>query len=260
MKKILTFTVLMFVILANIVACNNKNTTATTSTTKPATGTTVTTATTKPTAATTATTATTKPTTATTATTATTKPVQTTQTTSKPQIPDTDKTACEVLQYLSSQSYSKVKLNITTITGDIKLVAEYILTKNKVSYSVEQLNMLPTDGKLDNLSPEYKKTLTGTAVIENGKVTQFNGDKVSIPDYDELTGAFDFKEGYFKNIKTADGEFSADVVSASNFLGTNKNVSDMKIEVKYNTSAIEKITLTYKTVNSTVTTVYEFTK
>ena len=185
---------------------------------------------------------------------------QTTQTTSKPQIPDTDKTVCEVLQDLSSQSYSKVKLNITTITGDIKLGAEYILTKSKVSYAVEQLNMLPTDGKLDNLSPEYKKTLTGTAIIENGKVTKFNGDKVNIPEYDELTGAFDFKESYFKNVKTSDGEFSADVISASKFLGTNKKVSDLKVEVKYNTSAIEKITLTYRTANSTVTTVYEFTK
>ena len=244
-------------------------TTATTATTKPTTATTVTTVTTKPTTATTATTATTKPTAVTTVTTATTKPVQTTQTTKpvqttqttqKPQVPDTDKTVYEVLNDLSKQNYSKIELNITTLTGDIKLGAEYILTKNKVSYAVEQLNMLPTDGKLDGLSPEYKTTLRGTAVIENGKVTKFDGDKVSIPEYDELTGAFDFKESYFKKVEATDGEFSADVVSASKFLGTSKKVSDLKVEVKYNTAAIEKITLTYKTANSNVTTVYEFEK
>jgi hypothetical protein len=120
--------------------------------------------------------------------------------------------------------------------------------------------MLPTDGKLDNISLEYKKTLTGTAVIENGNVTKFNGDSVNIPEYDELTGAFDFKESYFTSVKVTDSEFSADVISASKFLGTNKSVSNLKIEVKYNTSAIEKITLNYTTANSTVTTVYEFEK
>jgi hypothetical protein len=185
---------------------------------------------------------------------------QSTQTTQKPQNPDTDKTVCDVLQGLSKQNYGKIKLNITTLTGDIQLNAEYILTSSDVSYSVEQLNMLPTGGKLDNLSPEYKKILTGTAAIENGKVTKFNGDSVNLPEYDELTGTFDFKETYFKNIKTDDGEFSADVISASKFLGTNKSVSNLKIEVKYNNSALKKIILTYKTANSTVTTVYEFEK
>ena len=304
MKKILIFTVLMFVILANIVACNSKKnttattryttvyttsttqtakatsgTTATTITTKPTSGTTTTTATTKPTTATTATTATTKPTTATTVTTATTKlttvttaitkpvqttqttkPVQTTQTTQKPQIPDTDKTVYEVLNDLSKQNYSKIELNITTLMGDIQLSASYVLTAHKVSYSVEQLNMLPTDGNFSNMSPEYKTTLTGTATVENGKITKLDGDKVSISEYSELKGSFYFKENNFRNIKAADGEFSADIVSASEFLGTGKNISSLKIEVKYNSSAIEKITMVYQTANSTVTTVYEFEK
>ena len=88
-------------------------------TAKPTTATTATTATTKPTTATTVTKATTKPV----QTTQTTKPVQTTQTTQKPQIPDTYKTVYEVLNDLSKQNYSKIELNITTLTGDIQLSA-----------------------------------------------------------------------------------------------------------------------------------------
>ena len=225
-------------------------------TAKPTTATTVTTATTATTKLTTVTTATTKPV----QTTQTTKPVQTTQTTQKPQIPDTDKTVYEVLNDLSKQNYSKIELNITTLTGDIQLSASYVLTAHKVSYSVEQLNMLPTDGNFSNMSPEYKTTLAGTATVENGKVTKIDGDKVSVPEYAELKGSFDFKESYFRNVKSDDGEFSADIVYASGFLGTDKNIRGLKIEVKYTFSAIEKITMVYQTANSTVTTIYEFEK
>jgi len=147
MKKIIISAILIFAILANIVACNNKSTTEGTSTAQ----TTETTKTTQTTQST-QTTQTTQST-QTAQTTQTTQSTQTTQTTQKPQNPDTDKTVYEVLQNLSKQNYGKIKLNITTLTGDIQLNAEYILTNSNVSYAVEQLNMLPTDGKLDNLSP-----------------------------------------------------------------------------------------------------------
>ena len=152
---------------------------------------------------------------------------QTTQTTQSNQKPDEEKTVYDALNALSEQHYSKIKLNISTLTGDIQLTAQYVMTANDIAYSVEQLNLFPADGNFSNLSPEYKTMLTGTAVIENGKITSTDGDKVSLPEYNELKGSFHFKESCFANVKNDDGKFSADVPSASAFLGTNKNAKSV---------------------------------
>lgn len=181
----------------------------------------------------------------------------TTQETPTPEVP---KTVYDILNELSSQSYSQVKLNISTITGDIELKASYTLTKSAVSYSVEQLNLLPEDGNIENLSPDYKLTLNGMATIEEEKVTEIDGDAVSIPSYDELKGTFAFEEGNFKNVQKENGKLSAEVVSASDFLGVDTSIQDMKIVVEYGDTALQKMTITYSTNHSAVTTVYEFDK
>ncbi len=168
------------------------------------------------------------------------------------------KTVYDVLNGFTKQSYKKIQLDITTLTGDIKLEANYTLMANKVEYSIEQLNLLPSDGNLNNISPNYKTTIQGSAIIENGKVTKLDDKAVNLPEYDELKGAFDFKESSFKNIQVDNGKFAADVINASAFIGTDKTISDMKIVVEYSDTSFQKVTITYKTSNSTVTTVYLF--
>lgn len=170
------------------------------------------------------------------------------------------KTTYDILNELAKQSYGKIKLDISTVTGDIELKASYTLTGSEVVYAVEQLNLLPSDGNIENASPDYKATLSGTATVENGTVTKIDGDAVSLPSYDELKGTFNFKESNFKNIQAEDGKLIAEVVSAADFLGIGTGISNMKIVVEYSDSALQKITLTYQTTNSTVTTVYEFVK
>ena len=166
----------------------------------------------------------------------------------------------DVINGLSAQSYTKVKLDISTVTGEIELKASYSLTQSSVTYSVEKLNMLPTDGDMTNASPDYKKTVTGTAVVENGKVTQLDGEAVTLPTYDELKGAFNFNKSNFSNVTVESGKLSASVVSPSTFLGTQVSVTDMKITIEYNSSSLESVTLTYKTASSSVNTVYTFEK
>lgn len=175
-----------------------------------------------------------------------------------PAFPEANKTIYEVLNELVQVNYKKVELNITTIMKDIELESSYVLTDSIVAYSVEQLTMLPADGNIENVSRNYKIALTGTAIIENGKVVKLDGESVTLPSYDDLKGSFNFKESNFENITTESGKFTADVISPFEFLGTEKLLSDMKIVVDYNSSALQKITITYKTTNSTVTTVYEF--
>ena len=169
-----------------------------------------------------------------------------------------EKTVYDVLNDLTTQSYKKIQLDITTLTGDIELKANYALTENKVEYSIEQLNLLPSDGDLNDVSPDYKTTIQGSATVENGKVTKLDDEAVNLPEYNELKGAFDFKESSFQNIQSENGRFAADVADVSAFVGVDKTISDMKIVVEYSDTAFQKITISYKTSNSTVMTVYVF--
>lgn len=152
-------------------------------------------------------------------------------------------TVYDTLNELSRKYYSKIQLNISTLTGDIELGAEYVLAANKVEYSIEQLNLLPSDGDIDNISPNYKTTIQGLATIENGKVTKMDDKAVNIPPYDELKGSFDFKDSCFKNVQIDEGRFSADVVNASAFIGIDEAIGDMKVIVNYSDSAFQKITI-----------------
>ena len=154
--------------------------------------------------------------------------------------------------------YRKVTLSTVVKTGDTELTAQYVLKKTTVTYAIEQMSQLPTDGVLDNVPTTDKTVLSGTATIKDGKVIALDGAEVNLPQYDELKGAFNFEESFFKNVEETSTSFSADVVSPDKFLNTAKKIENLKIEVKYNTKAITLIVLTYNTANSTVTSTYMF--
>ena len=111
----------------------------------------------------------------------------------------------------------------------------------------------------ETLPEEYKSKICGVAKIENGKVTEIDGEEVSLPSYDSLKGNFNFSKGSFKNVEDKNGKFTANVIDPSNLLGTQtESVSNMKITVCYNNNAIESILLIYDTGKSHVTTEYIF--
>ena len=172
--------------------------------------------------------------------------------------PPVTETIYDKLDDFADLIYQQIKLSIVTVTGDIQLSANYTLMQSNVSYSVEQLNMLPSNGDLTGISPEYKTTHTGYAKIVDGKVTELDGEEVTLPSYDELKGNFSFAESNFKNVTTQGNSLSADVNSPSSFYGSTVNVQNMKVTVEYTETALSKIVITYQTANSTVTTTYEF--
>ena len=173
--------------------------------------------------------------------------------------PPVTQTIYEKLDEFADLNYQQIKLAVVTVTGEIQLSAKYTLTQSNVSYSVEQLNMLPSNGDLTGVSPEYKTTHTGYAKIVDGKITELDGEGVTLPSYDELKGNFSFAESNFKNVTTQGNSFSADIVSPSSFYGSTVNVQNMKVNVEYTDTALSKIIITYQTAKSTVTTTYEFT-
>ena len=173
-------------------------------------------------------------------------------------VDDTPKSAYETLNALCEKGYSKITLDISTVTKGIDLNSSYVLSKSNVTYSVEMMNKFPTDGNFENISQEFKSTLEGVATVENGKVTAINGDAVTLPTYDELSGNFKFNKNYFADVKEEEGKFTATVSAPSDFLNCNETISDMTITVQYNQNGLERIDITYKTSNSSVLISYTF--
>jgi hypothetical protein len=113
--------------------------------------------------------------------------------------------------------------------------------------------------KLTNLANAIRgKTDKVNTLSMDDMVQEINNNWHAFVKEFELKGAFDFEESSFKNIQIENGKFAADVVNTSAFIGADKAISDMKIVAEYSDAAFQKMTITYKTSNSTITLVYVF--
>ena len=163
--------------------------------------------------------------------------------------------ACATLNELSQKENEKVTVEITTVTEDIRLDAIYTITSSKVEYSVDVLNKLSFD---KDAGESYKKTLRGTANVENGVVTDIDGEKVDIPEYNDLRGKFDFDESNFEGATVEGGKLSAKVISPDKFFAGADKISDMSIKVEYSETAIKNIRISYTDGNTAVEMLYKF--
>ncbi|MBO5938596.1 MAG: hypothetical protein J6Q82_03755 [Clostridia bacterium] len=168
-------------------------------------------------------------------------------------------TIYDLLDSLVDKDYSTIEIDIVTTTGFAELYSNYVLTQSNVVYSIEKLNLLPSDGNITDLPSNYKTTVTGYALIENGQIVELSGDKdVTLPSYDELKGDFNFDETNFKNAVVGTNSFEADVISASKFYGADVDLSNLKVRVEYTETSFTQITISYSTTNATVQTIYAF--
>ncbi len=128
---------------------------------------------------------------------------------------------------------------------------EYTENGYNVNYNYEILNKID----LANPAAEYKSIRSGTAVIVDSEVKSYTGDELDV-----LPGKFslDFKETYFSEVSESDGTFRANVIDVKNFLGTNKDFSDMTVDIVFSQSSFESIMLTYSTQSADVTVTYSF--
>lgn len=173
--------------------------------------------------------------------------------------PTVTQTVYDLLDDLADKNYSNIEIDIVTSTGFAQLCSNYVLTQSNVVYSIEKLNLLPSDGNINDLPSNYKITITGSALIENGQVMELDGDKdVTLPSYDELKGNFHFDESNFKNAVVGNDSFEADVVSPSQFYGADVDMKNLKVKVEYTGTSLTKITISYSTTDATVQTIYAF--
>ena len=173
--------------------------------------------------------------------------------------PPVTQTVYDLLDDLADQDYSNIKIDIVVTTVFAELYSNYVLTQSNVVYSIERLNLLPSDGNITDLPSNYKTTVTGYALIKNGQVIELDGNKdVALPSYDELKGNFNFDESNFKNAVVGTNSLEGDVVSPSRFYGADVDMSGLKVKVEYTETSLTKITISYSTTNASVQTVYVF--
>ena len=186
-------------------------------------------------------------------------PEQTTTQSADVTNPDESKVVCEVINDLSKHKYSNIEITIVTTTDFAELRSNYTLTNSYVIYSVEQLNSLPSNGNINDLSSSYKNTITGYALIKDGKVVEMDGSvDITLPSYSELKGSFNFNANNFKNVVIETNSFEADVITPAQFYGADVDMSNLKVKVEYTETSLTKITISYSTTNASVQTVYVF--
>ncbi len=80
--------------------------------------------------------------------------------------------------------------------------------------------------------------------MKDGKIISCMGDAV-----DSLPAKPAFASSYFEKVDSKDGRFSATVVDPEAFFGVGIGARGMKVDILYNASAIQSITLHCQTEN-----------
>ena len=147
------------------------------------------------------------------------------------------------LNKMLNADYSKMVISVTDTFDDntvleSKYTVKYSKTEIKVEYSVEEFNEI----SLDDPYSEVKTTLSGVAVIKNGKIT-YTGDEITLSE-SIATPGFTFKEAYFKHTQMTDSKFFADVDDVEHFFGSKLNCSNMRVNATFN-EVFEDIQITY---------------
>lgn len=177
---------------------------------------------------------------------------------SDPDLGNDDKKELEIIEALLEKEYENVELIVTTKTDGAELKAVYTITKDSVEYYVENLALIPTDGDFSAISENGLVVLQGTATVENGIITGIDGDSVTLPSYTTLVGAFEIDGANLKNVSIGNGVLEADVTVLSDLLNVSVSANQAHLKIEYGQTSVKKLTITYKTDLSDVTTVYEF--
>jgi hypothetical protein len=165
------------------------------------------------------------------------------------------KTIYDTLNDMVDMDYQRVNLEVQTTMSGVTLVNNFTSTKGTtstvISYSVQELatfDIIPGGNEYEIPSEMIVKK-TGTAIVQNGKIIEQNGDSVdiSVVALQDLT--INFKREYFNMAQeTYEGGadvFKAEVINAKGFTGNaNFNGTNMKITVRYGT-ALKSIIIDY---------------
>lgn len=165
----------------------------------------------------------------------------------------------EQLNDLLTKVDNTLTIQVVSDNRGATLHAEYVISDDSVSYSVEQLNKLPEDADINKLPSSMVSTYSGVATKnENGVLVTDDGEEIVLPEGFVAKGAFTFDESNFKEGKRYDTSFEGEVISVSALLGIETNITSMTVKVTYDATAISTIVLTYTSGSANVTLTYTF--
>lgn len=173
---------------------------------------------------------------------------------------ESDSDSYDSLDEMMKMSYSQIDVSVTdTFDENTSLTNEYRIRYSgeriTVTYAVEKFSAFELDGPL----PDFKTTLRGEAVIENGAIVSVNGDEVDIPLTVTKPG-FTFKKKYFSDAKLTGAYFIADVKEPNRFFDTDLPCTNMKVKATF-LEVLHDIRITYTSASgSEVEYKYMFTK
>ena len=160
---------------------------------------------------------------------------------------------------LHSAVGNKVAVSVITENLGAILKADYAIDGELITYTVEKLNMLPSDGDINKLPDSMISTYTGTAHInENGELVDDSDGEVALPEGTALAGNMDFSPDNFENGKRSPYGFEGNVKSVQDFLGVDLTVNSMSVKVDYTDSGISTIVLNYTKGSAKITITYKF--
>ena len=177
--------------------------------------------------------------------------------------PNTEKTVYGLLNKLIAAEKNSVTLDLSltqsgeTLTG--KYVAKNEANGMKVTYTFERLNPIEKNEDGTYTFPtEVKSSHSGSMVLRDGKVVEQDGETADITIESITASGVKFEEGSFKNVKTENGKFTAEVSSPAAFLQQELSCEGMKVEVSYTESAITSLKITYTAAGADVSMAYTF--
>ena len=174
-------------------------------------------------------------------------------------IPENVPNEYDELNAMLAHSYSQIVLTVTNeFDEDSVLTSEYTMKFSDagmtITYSVERFSGISLDSEAS-----FKKTLTGEAVIADGKVSYVQGDNVNL-DAVTVGEGLNFKEEYFSNTEFTEVTVKADVTDPSGFMGAEFTCTEMKMKAKF-LEVFYNIEITYTAQSGNhVTYNYKFSK
>lgn len=175
---------------------------------------------------------------------------------------DQQPTQYDLLNEMVSKNYSQVSINVmVTKIGDTCRLESSIKCTNVsdnaklIEYTLQEYATFDVNGDTITAPDEQIVTKSGTAILDNGKVTTQTGDQV---DYDFANVGklnMNFNKSCLSNSVVDGKNFTADVSNVALFLGNDiPGATNVKVSVdvqKYNS-----ITLSYTANGSDITITY----
>lgn len=151
---------------------------------------------------------------------------------------------------MSATDFDSLTVTVTTTTNGVELNSTYVYTTVdgaiKIEYTQEKIGQFEFNSGVYTAPESAIVKVVGSVTVSGGKVIASEGD-ASIVDLSAASYPhFKFKESYFSDVATTDGEFAATVLSPMAFMGMSDGCSGMKAHVYYNVFRVSTIYLEYK--------------